>query len=135
MNAHEIQNLTALVGATKRADDSIGKLFDEADCDGEAAVILAGASENIEHVLLSAVYPRLPRACVLLARARRLPSALGGRQAAWRYGLPRGETATRRLTARQSRRDGRAAAARLTARLPRVITKSLASFRAAVVEL
>ena len=64
MNAHEIQNLTAVVGATKRADDSIGKLFDEADCDGEAAAILAGASEKIEYVLLSAVYPLTALVCI-----------------------------------------------------------------------
>ena len=30
MDAHEIQNLSALVGDTIRADDSIGKLFDAA---------------------------------------------------------------------------------------------------------
>jgi hypothetical protein len=79
MNAHEIQNLSALVEVTKGADYSNGKLLGEADCDGEAAALLAGASEKIEYALLSAVYPRLPRVCVLLDWTCRLPTALGGR--------------------------------------------------------
>jgi hypothetical protein len=46
MDAHEIQNLSALVEVTKGADYSTGKLFDEAGCDGKAAALLAGASEK-----------------------------------------------------------------------------------------
>jgi hypothetical protein len=78
MDAYEIQNPSALVEVTKGADYSTGKLFDEADCDGEAAALLAGASEKIEFAVrcLSA-----RAVCVLLARTRRLPTALGGRQA------------------------------------------------------
>jgi hypothetical protein len=44
-----------------------------------SAALLAGASEKIEYALLSAVYPRLPRVCVLLDWTCRLPTALGGR--------------------------------------------------------
>jgi hypothetical protein len=55
MDAHEIQNLSALVKVTKGADYSTGKLFDEADCDGEAAALLAGASEKIEYAIRFAV--------------------------------------------------------------------------------
>jgi hypothetical protein len=46
MDEHEIQNLSALVEVTKGAFYSTGKLFNEADCDGEAAALLAGASEK-----------------------------------------------------------------------------------------
>ncbi len=42
----DIQNLSALVEVTEGADYSTGKLFDEADCDGEAAALPAGASER-----------------------------------------------------------------------------------------
>ena len=99
----------------------MGKLFDEADCDGEAAAFQAGASENIQHAWLPAVYPCLPRACVLLARTRRLPTALGGRQAAWRDGVRRGEVAARQLAARSARR--------LTARQPRCGSWETAALR------
>jgi hypothetical protein len=72
---------------------------------------------------LSALAARLCNAC---SGCRRLPAALGGRQAAGRDGLRRGEsaarqvTATRRCAARQprggSRRDSAATLARTAAR-------------------
>ncbi len=43
MDAYEVQNLSCLTEATARPDDCIGKLFDEADGDGEAAALVAGA--------------------------------------------------------------------------------------------
>jgi hypothetical protein len=47
MDTHEIQNLSALVKVTQGADYSNGKLFDEADCDGDAAALLAGERVRI----------------------------------------------------------------------------------------
>ncbi len=93
MDAHAIQNLSALVEVTKGADDSTGKLFDEADCDGEAAALLAGASEKIEFAVRC-----------LSALAARVCIAFSGTQTANRN---RGKTGcmARRLTARQPR-DG-----------------------------
>ncbi len=49
MDSYQAQNLPSLEEATAGPNESIGKSFDEADCDGEAAALQAGASVNIPY--------------------------------------------------------------------------------------
>jgi hypothetical protein len=119
-----------------RGPGARGKLFEDADCDGEVAAFQAGASENIQYTLLPAVHPCLPRLCIACsdsdsgedlceARVPRVSSRrdlhigsrrdlhIGSRRdsRAAAHGetctSAHGETAARRLTARQPRGGSR----------------------------
>ncbi len=139
MDAQEIQQVSALVESTQRADDWIGK---EGDCDCEAAAFQARASDNIRcplsilacrahvHCLLglgdcqqhsgegrlhgetACGAARLPRDRSAAARQHGSTARDGSTAGRWlRTRCLRGETA--------ARGDGRAAAARRDGRMTR----------------